>query len=269
VRFDGAVIAAASEGDAAALQARAMQTNRAVMPLSPQQAGKRAGLKAALAHALFVTDEGVADPLWTLSGLTLEARGHGVTIAYDQDVSSASAHRVETFTGEVYEADHIVLAPGAWGSVELMNAAPALKRIRPAKGHLVSVKTAKPLKANLHTPGFYMTRRRDDVVLGASMQFDRYDRGVEQSQVQKLLAAGEAAAPGQIKPTGRAWAGIRPMSPDGWPLIGRSNGILVAAGQSRNGWVLAPITAEIITAYVFGAELSPAWAALSPQRFEP
>jgi glycine oxidase len=101
------------------------------------------------------------------------------------------------------------------------------------------------------------------------MQFDRYDRGVEQSQVQKLLAAGEAAAPGQIKPTGRAWAGIRPMSPDGWPLIGRSNGILVAAGHSRNGWVLAPITAEIITAYVFGAELSPAWAALSPQRFEP
>jgi glycine/D-amino acid oxidase-like deaminating enzyme len=52
-------------------------------------------------------------------------------------------------------------------------------------------------------------------------------------------------------------------------LIGRSNGILVAAGHSRNGWVLAPITAEIITAYVFGAELSPAWAALSPQRFEP
>jgi glycine oxidase len=58
------------------------------------------------------------------------------------------------------------------------------------------------------------------------------------------------------------------MSPDGWPLIGPSGDVLVAAGHSRNGWLLAPITAEIITAYVFGAEIPPEWAALSPQRFE-
>jgi hypothetical protein len=30
---------------------------------------------------------------------------------------------------------------------------------------------------------------------------------------------------------------------------------------------LAPITAEIISAYVFGREIEPAWAALSPDRF--
>jgi glycine oxidase len=51
--------------------------------------------------------------------------------------------------------------------------------------------------------------------------------------------------------------------------VGSSNGVLVAAGHSRNGWLLAPITAEIITAIVFGASLPPAWAALAPQRFEP
>ena len=39
----------------------------------------------------------------------------------------------------------------------------------------------------------------------------------------------------------------------------------VAAGHSRNGWLMAPITAEIITAYVFGAEIPPEWAALSPE----
>jgi glycine oxidase len=44
--------------------------------------------------------------------------------------------------------------------------------------------------------------------------------------------------------------------------------LLVAAGHSRNGWLLAPITAEIITAYVFGAEIPTEWAALSPARFE-
>jgi glycine oxidase len=268
VRFDGGVIACASEHDAAALQARAMRAGRGVAPLSQSQAAARAGLKAALGHALFVEDEGVADPIHVMGGLIQEARRHGVTIAYDQDVSHVSAHTAETYTGEAYEADHVLLAPGVWANGELMNAAPALKRVRPAKGHLVSVSLAKPLKTNLHAPGFYLARRRDDAVLGASMQFDRYDRHVEQAEVQKLLAAAEAVAPGAVKPAGRAWAGVRPMSPDGWPMVGRSNGMLVAAGHSRNGWLLAPLTAEIITAYVFGAAISPAWSQLSPQRFE-
>jgi glycine oxidase len=57
------------------------------------------------------------------------------------------------------------------------------------------------------------------------------------------------------------------MSPDGWPMIGRSGDVLIAAGHSRNGWLLAPITAEIITAYVMGADIPPEWAALSPDRF--
>ncbi len=57
------------------------------------------------------------------------------------------------------------------------------------------------------------------------------------------------------------------MSPDGWPMIGPSGEALIAAGHSRNGWLLAPITAEIITAYVMDADIAPQWAALSPDRF--
>ena len=57
------------------------------------------------------------------------------------------------------------------------------------------------------------------------------------------------------------------MSPDSWPMIGPSGDVLIAAGHSRNGWLLAPITAEIITAYVMGADIPAEWAALSPDRF--
>ena len=96
-----------------------------------------------------------------------------------------------------------------------------------------------------------------------------YDRRVDRSKVEALAAAAEALLPGEVKLTDRAWAGIRPMSPDGWPIVGPTGGgILAAAGHSRNGWLMAPITAEIIRAYVFGAELPPGWAALSPARFE-
>ncbi len=268
VRFDGGVIAFADEREAAAVQARAMSAGRAVSALSRGQVVKRAGLGLALDHALFVEDEGVADPLHVLGGLRLEARALGVSLRYDQDVARVTANSAHTFTGEDYEADHVVLAPGVWANDAIAGAAPALKRIRPAKGHLVSVALAKPLKTNLHAPGLYLARRREDTVLGSTLQFDRYERHVEQEQVQKLLAAAEALAPGVIKPAGRAWTGVRPMSPDGWPMIGSSNGLLVAAGHSRQGWLLAPLTAEIIAAHVFGAPVQPDWRAFAPQRFD-
>ena len=100
------------------------------------------------------------------------------------------------------------------------------------------------------------------------MDFDRTDRLVDPAQVEALLAAADALLPGEVQPTPKPWTGIRPMSPDGWPMIGPSGDVLIAAGHSRNGWLLAPITAEIITAYVMGADIPPEWAALSPDRFE-
>jgi len=267
LRFDGAVIACATERDAAALQARVMSFGRRVAPMTRGQAARRVGFP--LDHALAVDDEGVADPIWTLGALKLELRRLGASILHDRDVAQVTANQVRTFDGEVYEADRVVLAPGVWANADLAHAAPALMHVRPAKGHLVAVIPAKPLEVTLHAPGFYLARRREDVVLGATMQFDRYERNVEEAQVQKLFAAADAAAPAALKPAGRAWAGVRPMSPDGWPMVGESNGVLVAAGHSRNGWLLAPITAEIITAYVFNAPIPPAWAALAPQRFDP
>jgi glycine oxidase len=57
------------------------------------------------------------------------------------------------------------------------------------------------------------------------------------------------------------------MSPDWAPMIGTGGECLVAAGHSRNGWLLAPITAEIISAFVFGDPIGPLWAAFAPDRF--
>jgi glycine oxidase len=268
VRFDGGVILPADEAEAAAVIARAIANETNATPLSASQFKKRTGLRARQDHAVFVADEGVADPLRVLSGLSMQARAHGVIIEYHADVATVTAIAAKTHHDKVYEADVVLLTPGVWATDKLMAAAPALKRIRPAKGHLVPVRLEGPLAPNVHAPGFYLSTRREDVVLGATMEFDRFDRAVEETQVASLLAAAEAALPGEVSAAGRAWAGIRPMSPDGWPMIGPSGEVLIAAGHSRNGWLLAPITAEIITGYVFGAEIAPAWAALSPDRFE-
>jgi glycine oxidase len=269
VRFDGGVVLRPDADQAAAFIANAKRLGRSAIALSAGDFRKRTGLRTKIDRAVFVEDEGTADPLRMLTGLAMQAHAMGVLRQYRADVASVTATSAVTHDDRVFEADAIVLAPGAWATDKLMAAAPALKRIRPAKGHLAAVELDGPLGPNLRGPDFYLARRREETVLGATMEFDRYDRRVDRAQVDELAAAAEKLLPGEVKLTDRAWAGIRPMSPDGWPMIGLTGeGVLVAAGHSREGWLLAPITAEIITAYVFGHEIKPAWAALSPARFE-
>ncbi|WP_395648040.1 NAD(P)/FAD-dependent oxidoreductase [Terricaulis sp.] len=268
VRFDGGVVVAANPEEASAFVANAARLERKAQSLSSSAFRSRTNLAARVEHALFVEDEGVADPQRVLSGLVMDARRHGVTVKFGKDVREARANTVITHDDEIFEADHVVLAPGAWATSALQSAAPALRRVEAAKGHIVSVVLEKALKPNLRGKGFYLAQRLEDVVLGSTMEPGVYDRGIDPARVNALLAAAEALAPGEVKPRGQVWTGIRPMSPDGAPMIGASGDVLVAAGHSRNGWLLAPITAEIISAYVFGADIAPDWAALSPARFE-
>jgi len=269
VRFDGGAVIAANAEEARAQIERAASLGRSAEALSTSQLRKRTGLRSKLEHVVFVVDEGVADPLRVLSGLMMRARAHGVIVEHNREVASVSATTATCYEDDaVYEADAIVLACGYWGCKRLMEFAPALAHVTAAKGHLAPVKLDQPLWPNFRAPGFYIAQRREDVVLGATLEPGRSDRRVEQGRVDELLAAANQLLPGELTPAGRGWAGIRPMSPDGWPMIGPSGEVLVAAGHSRNGWLMAPITAEIVSAYVFGAEIPPEWAALSPQRFE-
>lgn len=269
VRFDGAVVVRSEQSAAEDFTAHAARLGQKAAALSSGEFRKRTGLKAKLDHAVFVESEGVADPLRVLTGMAMQAHALGVLRDYNTDVAAVSPTRVTTHEDKVLEADAVVLAPGAWATNTLMEAAPALKHIRPGKGIIGAIEMERRLGPNIRADDFYLVQRREDAVIGSTLEFDRYDRKVDREKLAKLQAAAERLFPGEVRLAEAAWAGIRPMSPDGWPMIGPSGeGILVAAGHSRDGWLMAPITAEIITAYVFGAEIQPHWAALSPERFE-
>jgi glycine oxidase len=66
-----------------------------------------------------------------------------------------------------------------------------------------------------------------------------------------------------------AWAGLRPATPDGLPILGACSrgGRFVATGHYRNGILQAPGTAvlmaELLEGRIPSIDLSP----LSPQRF--
>jgi glycine oxidase len=66
------------------------------------------------------------------------------------------------------------------------------------------------------------------------------------------------------------WAGLRPMTPDGQPMVGPepdAPALLYACGHSRNGVLLAPITGEAIAAYATDAAPAHDLGPWSPSRF--
>lgn len=272
VRFDGVAYLARDGAHAREVEARAISLGRHAAPMSYDQWRKRTGFETRVEHALFIEDEGVADPERVLSGLAMQARRSGAQLMFGRDVEAVNARQARLWDGEIFEADAVVVCPGVWSNRGLREGAAVLERLRPAKGVMVPAALARPLHANVRGPGFYLARRGEhDVVLGSSMEFDNFSRAPSEERMAELLAAAEARLPGEVRrdETRWPWAGVRPMSPDNAPMIGRTaSGVFVAAGHGRNGWLLAPITAEMICAHVFGEELPSLWSAFSPARFE-
>ena len=82
-------------------------------------------------------------------------------------------------------------------------------------------------------------------------------------------AAAAALFPGLADLEPQAFAGVRAATPDGLPLVGSygAEGVMVARGARRNGWLFAPLIAETIADQLAGRPPSGAAAAFDPGRF--
>jgi len=67
------------------------------------------------------------------------------------------------------------------------------------------------------------------------------------------------------------WRGLRPLTPDDQPIIGRpagTRGLVIAAGHGMNGIAQGPMTGELVAQLVSGEKPSMDLAPFSPDRFE-
>jgi len=98
-----------------------------------------------------------------------------------------------------------------------------------------------------------------------------FDKSVTPAGLRGLLAAAAEIAPGAAAlPFAEAWAGLRPDTPDHLPILGATDiqSYFVAGGHFRNGILLAPITAELMTEVVLGRKPRLPLDAFSPLRFK-
>ena len=128
--------------------------------------------------------------------------------------------------------------------------------IRPVKGEVLRLRwrrgcmplPQRVIRARVHGRQVYLVPRRDGVVVGATQYEHGRDTAPAVTGVRELLDDACAVMPslGEYE-LAECAAGLRPMTPDGLPIVERlDERTLVAAGHGRNGFLLAPWTAERI-----------------------
>lgn len=282
VRFDGALLLAHDEADAARVKRAADRAKRngARFDLHdglPSDLDARVyGAKVKLSARIH--DEGVAATRPTLARLGEIALSYGASILRGRSVTAvtSSGGKVRGVTlddGGNLPADVVVLATGALASEALQRTAPSLARIAPAKGMIgVAIPPAAfDLAETVRTPRLYFWREEERLLFGATSELGRSDLDPDPDMLAALHLEVRRTLPGARFEGGASVhaVGLRPMSPDGAPIVGFDGpeGCIVAAGHGRNGWLLGPTTGAAIAALARGEAVAPVWRGFGPDRF--
>ena len=171
-------------------------------------------------------------------------------------------------------ADVVVLAAGAW-SREIAGIPPAyLPPVRPIKGQMLALQmdpAAPLLRHVLWLPHGYLVPRRDGrLVIGGTVEERGFDTSLTAGGLFALIEGAWRAIPAiEELPIAETWVGFRPGSRDDAPMLGPSglDRLVIATGHHRNGILLTPVTAAIVSAYILSERLPEIARPFSPERF--
>ncbi|HZZ66659.1 MAG TPA: FAD-dependent oxidoreductase [Phenylobacterium sp.] len=206
-------------------------------------------------EAVLVREDWRLDPRPSLAALRGAAHAAGV------------AFRAEAVTARS-DADWLVAATGAGQGLAPL--APELARLTPIKGQILRFAGVRSGPLSLRGEGCYAVAGADGLAVGATMEPGLDDAVVDTVALGPLVEAAGRLFPGLRPASHEASAGVRAATPDGLPLVGRSRtpGVILAAGARRNGWLLAPLVARLVTACVMGRDAGSYATRLDPGRFE-
>ena len=184
---------------------------------------------------------------------------------------------VELGDGQGIGAGWVVLANGAWAGQ--IGGLPDLP-VRPVKGQILRLDPGRlpapslTIRAYSRGSEIYLVPRESgrEVVLGATVEELGFDHRVTAGAVYELLRDGRTVLPMTAEyALAELSVGWRPGTPDNAPILGHCDlaGLVLATGHYRNGVLLTPITADVISQLITSGELDSVAAPFSLDRFVP
>jgi glycine/D-amino acid oxidase-like deaminating enzyme len=260
-----------------------------------------------LRGAVYAEHGGTINPFRLTLGYAHAARVRGATLVTGTEVLSLLRRGdriagVTTRTGDL-EAETVILAGGAW-SGPLAATANLRVPVTPRQGMVVVTEPApfrlrnvlKPIKSDTDMwrfsqpwppdapgrpgydpnlpPGKGMGMAQTvagNLVIGSTSRFVGLDRAPTLAGIRYVLESACRIAPaiGQLRML-RTWAGFRPYTPDGLPLLGPAagvNGLVLATGHDGSGIGMSPVSARLVAAAVTKADPPLPLEPFDPRRF--
>lgn len=248
--------------------------------------------------ALYSPTSGKVNPIRLTFAYIQAAKRLGAQVLSNTEVTDVLVKMgrvmgVQTSRG-VYYADQVIDAAGSWAA-EIATMAGVDLPIRPRKGQLFITEPLGPFmdvtlqcarynvikfkpeavgdKAVLRMGASLSIEQTENggLVIGSTREFAGYDRENTLEAMEVTMRRAMRFFPA-LKDVNiiRAFAGLRPFTPDGIPVIGEVEklpGFFVAAGHEGDGIALAPITGKLMAELLVQGKSSYPLEAFSPNRF--
>jgi D-amino-acid dehydrogenase len=244
-------------------------------------AEREPALSPSLAGGIHFSGQRRIRPDSLMSGLVARCRALGAQVVGNARVTGAmrngaSLRAVATERGEI-QADQFLLAAGAH-SGPMSGMFGSRLPVRPGKGYSVDYSPA-PIKIesmlSLEDARVAVTPLDGALRLAGTMEFAGLDTEVNQVRVAAIRRAPTSyfsdASWSDHAPSTLPWAGMRPMTPDGLPIIGkfpRLDNAWVATGHGMLGMTMGPATGQAIAEAIGGADVTQRLAPFHPDRFD-
>jgi D-amino-acid dehydrogenase len=181
---------------------------------------------------------------------------------------------VRTSRGQM-ESQEVVLCSGVW-SAEMAKALDLKLPMQAGKGYSLTLTNPQQLPelCSICTEARLAVTPMDGALrVGGTMEMAGIDELITQRRVRGITRAFPQYFPAfeekdfaEVKP----WSGLRPVSPDGMPYIGRTQrwkNLTLATGHAMMGLSLAPATGRIVSELLAGEKTSMKLDLMSPDRF--
>ena len=228
----------------------------AVRAIEPAVCGEIAG-------GVLFPDEAHCEPLAAVEAMADAARSHGATVRTGVEVTGfrIAGRRIaalRTSQGEV-EAESFVLATGWWS--KSLGARLGLRvPVLGGKGYAITVRGLDPaprLPVKVLDRRIAITPCSRGTRLAGTLELVDGDETVTARRVETILHGSRLVLNVPQRPDVlEVWRGLRPCTPDGLPIIGRSSrhdNLIVATGHQMCGLHTAPATGRLVGDLVTGA----------------
>ncbi len=237
------------------------------------------GITMNIAGAVHFEDDCHLDPARFLVSLRQRIENMGGQILHGCEIDEITFHhgKVTAVSGPngKFEAEHFVIAGGAW-SPGLLRQIKLRLPMQSGKGYSLTLSNPRQLPqicSILTEAKVAVTPMGNSLRFAGTMEIGGLGTEINPARVRGIVKAAARYFPefeiGDFEGI-QPWVGLRPVSPDGMPYLGKAPGLenlVVATGHAMMGLSLAPVTGKLVTEILTNRTPAIAIDALSPGRF--